>query len=173
MQVFANSIIPTIFILPLRVFVTLDALLDLSGRLSSIGYGCENPFFNLNNTHSAHTQGLQQIFTGPVVLNQNFLLITALHSHLSKVNARRFVRRKQNVIVSRIFMFLEHARLDITAQMIVPTGRNMTGPEDLFILDISSGNWQNLSAESQFPQRSRHRVILQSGVLLIDRGLIP
>ena len=71
-----------------------------------------------------------------------------------------------------ILMFLEHFRDDISTEMVITPSSEVTGAEDLLVLNVLVRNWENLCAKPEFAKRTCHWIICESSVVLVDGGLV-
>lgn len=100
------------------------------------------------------------------------MLVAALHAYLFEVEVGGFVWGEEDVVVGGVFMFFEHGGDDVTAEMVIAARGEVASAEDFFVLDVCVGNGQDLGAEAEFAESSRHGVVGEASVVGIDGGLI-
>src|ERR1700730_1160879 len=71
------------------------------------------------------------------VLDQNFSPAITMHAYLRDLDLRRFMGRKQNVVVSRIFLTGKLVRSEVPAKVVAATCGHMHRTEHLFVLNIA------------------------------------
>ena len=104
-------------------------------------------------------QGVQEIFGGPEILDQDFMLIAACHADLEDVEVGGLVRGEEDVVVGSVLVLLEKIGGQVAAQMVIPAGGEVTGAEDFFVLNIGVADRENLGAEAKLAEDARHGVI--------------
>ena len=76
----------------------------------------------------------------------------SVHANLREVDLRRFVRRKQDVVVSRVLLMCEFIGRKMSTEMIASSCCDVHCSENFFILDIPARHWQKLSPKTKFYQ---------------------
>ena len=122
---------------------------------------------------SIGSQSIQQVCGGLEVFDEDLGLVAADHADLTDIEVRGFVRCEEDVVVGGVPVFLEEVRGDVAAEMVVAAGGEVAGAEDLFVLDVGSGDGENLGAEAEFAEDTGHGVGGETGVVGVDGGLVP
>ncbi len=121
---------------------------------------------------SIGSQSVQQVGGGLEVFDEDFGLAAADHADLTDVEVRSFVGGEEDVVVRGVAVFLEEIRGDVAAEMVVAAGGEVTGAEDLFVLDVGSGDGEDLSAEAEFAEDTGHGVGDETIVVGVDGELV-
>src|SRR6478752_10682186 len=105
------------------------------------------------------------------ILDQHFRLSISKHPNLRHVDFRSLVWSEQDVVVGCIFGVLKLGRSEMSAEMIATPRCHMQSSQHFFILNVPPGDWEKLSAKSQFAQLAGSRIGLKLLLMLVDRSL--
>ncbi len=121
---------------------------------------------------SIGSQSVQQVGGGLEVFDEDLGLAAADHADLTDIEVRGFVRGEEDIVVRGVAVFLEEVRGDVAAEMVVAAGGEVAGAEDFLVLNVGSGDWEDLGAEAEFAEDTGHGVGDEAGVVGVDGGLI-
>lgn len=99
------------------------------------------------------------------------MFATAVHAHLVEIEIWCLVRSEEYVVMGGVFMFFEHARKDVAAEMVIASRCEVAGAEDFFVLNVGIGNRKDLGAEAEFSEGSGHGVFCEAAVVGVDGRL--
>lgn len=94
----------------------------------------------------------------------------AVHADLGDADFSGFVRSEEDVIVGGILSVKKFVGGEVAAKVVASSGRNVECSENFFILDISTGEGEDLGAEAELAQFARDGVG-DDFVLMIADGL--
>ena len=110
------------------------------------------------------------VLGGLVVLDQDLLLVAALHPDLFDKDLGSLVRCKEDIVVGGVALLGEHGGNQMSPEMVTAAGCDMDGSAHLLVLNVASADRKKLGAETEFTEFASDWIGDQLGIVSGDGG---